>query len=311
MTAPVLQTKGLGHTYGPLRALHSVSLDVPKGAVFGFLGPNGAGKTTAIRCILGLIKAQQGQVFINGHNIKTNRNAALQGVGAVVETPALFTNLTGRENLRITSLMIDAPPTAIDRVLDIVDMRAHANRKLGHYSLGMRQRLGLARALLGSPSLLVLDEPTNGLDPAGIRDMRALIRRLPGVEGTTVFMSSHLLNEIEHTASHVGLMQSGALIFQGTLETMMAMHPGTLYIGVDQPKKAKAIAHAQGGVVHKTGKDFIEITMPDADAAQSRAALNGALVKAGLNVHAFYDQPADLEDIFLTLTASKNDEAPS
>lgn len=308
MQTSILQTQNLKHSYGKIAALRSISLAVPPRSIFGFLGPNGAGKTTAIRCIMGLIRANSGTITINGHNIRKERRGALSGVGAVVETPALYPNLTGQENLELARLMIGAPKSAVERVLEIVEMRQHAARKISQYSLGMRQRLGLARALLGSPSLLVLDEPTNGLDPSGIVDMRNLIRSLPEREGTTVFMSSHLLSEIENTASHVALLKQGRLAFQGPLRDLMAKREHVFHLGVDQPDLAAKIALRLGYANISKSDDGLDISLPAGTPSQNQAILNAALVKEGVAVHELRRKSADLEAIFLQLTAGQKGE---
>jgi len=304
-----LQTQNLGHVYGKTIALQDLCLDVPKRSVFGFLGPNGAGKTTAIRCILGLIRARSGSVKINDQDLVRDRNQALQSVGSVVETPALYPNLTGRENLEITRLLIDAPKTAVDRVLELVELQEVASRKTNQYSLGMRQRLGLARAMLGSPALLVLDEPTNGLDPAGIRDMRNLIRALPQRDGTTIFMSSHLLSEIENTADHVALMKQGQLIFQGSLGALMEKREVCIHIQTDAPKQAAALAQSYGFDLLAQENDWIELQPPQETRNQKKnlSDLNMALGKAGIAVSEFRQKQADLEAIFLSLTGRSAD----
>ena len=187
-----IETAGLSRAFGSVTAVDGVDLQVPEGSVFGFLGPNGAGKTTTIRMLLGLISASAGTVRINGEDLGAARSAALSGVGAIVESPALYPNLTGRDIMAMAARLGGRSSGEAREMIDQVGLTAAANRRVSGYSLGMRQRLALAHAMLGKPRLLILDEPTNGLDPAGIADMRELIRALPRRLGATVFLSSHL-----------------------------------------------------------------------------------------------------------------------
>ena len=206
MTELAITTFRLTRRFGDLTAVADLDLQVPGGSVYGFLGPNGAGKTTTIRLLLGLIRPNAGEVRLFGQSLRDGRMTLLRRVGALVETPSLYPHLTGRENLEVTRRLLDARQEQINRALAIVKLEQDAHRRVAHYSSGMRQRLGLALALLGEPELLILDEPTNGLDPAGIREMRDLICRLPEEHGVTVFLSSHLLNEVEQVATHIGII---------------------------------------------------------------------------------------------------------
>jgi len=309
MTETVLSLQGVTLRYGKLTALDSVDLAIPPGAIYGFLGPNGAGKTTAIRCAMGLLTPQSGRVEIGGHDLKRNRRQALASVGAVIETPALFPNLTGRENLDVTRRLIGARPAQIDKALELVDMRDAAKRRVGHYSLGMKQRMGLARALLAEPRLLILDEPTNGLDPAGIRDMRALIRDLPTRTGATIFMSSHLLSEVEQIATHVGLLQHGRVLFDGSLDELSRQQTPRLIVEASPADTAAAVI-AEAGFANAIREDD-RFTLADADALtpERAAALNAALHAAGCAVSELRLERADLETTFMTLTAQPEDAA--
>lgn len=299
-----LEIQALGHRFGDFEALKRVSLSVPPRSVFGFLGPNGAGKTTTIRCLLGLLRAQTGSIRIDGHDVLTQRRQALASVGAVVETPALFPNLTGRENLEVTRRILKIDTGAVDRALDIIDMRDAADRRVGHYSLGMRQRLGLARALLARPRLLVLDEPTNGLDPAGIRDMRTLIKALPEREDTTVFMSSHLLSEVELTATHAGLMKAGEIVFEGSLNDLAERQPSQVRLETDDDTRASEIAIARGFDVHPRDGSGLALSSNTPIDRDRTAALNTALVEAGLQVSTLLLERGDLETVFMSLTGA-------
>ena len=308
MTQSVLQFDNVTLRYGRLTALDSVSLSVPKGAIYGFLGPNGAGKTSAIRCAMGLIRPRSGRISIGGSGVVRQRRRALASVGAIIENPALFPNLTGRENLEVTRQMLNTPKARLDEVLEIVDMTAQAHRRVGQYSLGMRQRIGLARALLTRPELLILDEPTNGLDPAGIRDMRELIRDLPERTGATIFMSSHLLSEVEHIATHVGLLQNGHVLFDGSLKALAEQQQARLIIEAGPAEQAAPVIEAFAAGQWVCDGERYTLTGQFPRAPQAIAALNTALVEAGCAVSALHLEEADLESTFLTLTRPDSSE---
>lgn len=298
MTGTVIETQGLTRRYGKLTAVDKLDLTVQRGQIYGFLGPNGAGKTTTIRMLLGLIRPGEGSVHIAGHDIRLDRQAALSRIGSIVETPALYLNLTGVENLTLTCRLKRVPVSDIDRVLDIVDLTADGKRRVKQYSLGMRQRLGIARALLGQPDLLILDEPTNGLDPAGIREIRQLLADAPQRFGTTILVSSHLLSEVEQMASHVGVMNKGRLLFQGTLPELMASAPHQLDIVVGDPAGALEIVAPRHPEAARTPRG---VSIPGVTETEA-AALNRSLVEAGHDVSGLVLKPPALEDIFLKLT---------
>ena len=213
-----LKTDGVIKKFGGRTAVDRVSLSVPEQAIYGFLGANGAGKTTTLRLVLGLLRPNAGAIHLFGQRLGRDR---MPLVGALIETPSLYPHLTGRENLDISRRLLGLPVAEIDRVLAIVELTSAGPQRVGGYSLGMRQRLAIARALLGSPRLLILDEPTNGLDPEGIVDMRELIRRLPQADGATLIVSSHHLSEIERVATHVGLIHQGRLLVEDRLDRLL------------------------------------------------------------------------------------------
>ncbi|WP_188055039.1 ATP-binding cassette domain-containing protein [Sphingosinithalassobacter sp. CS137] len=215
---PALETDRLSKRFRKTLAVDAVSITVPRRAIYGFLGANGAGKTTTLKLVLGLLRPDAGSIRLFGND---PAQARLR-IGSLIETPSLYDHLTGRENLDLTRRLLGLPTREIDRVLDIVDLRSAARRRAGGYSLGMRQRLAIARALLGDPRLLILDEPSNGLDPDGIRDMRTLLRRLPEIGDVTLIVSSHLLAEIELVASHVGMLHKGKLLVEAPLGELTA-----------------------------------------------------------------------------------------
>jgi ABC-2 type transport system ATP-binding protein len=299
MTDFIIQTSGLSRRYRDIVAVDKLDLQVPKGSVYGFLGPNGAGKTTTIRMLLGLIKPDSGRVALFGADMTSKSwRSALSRIGALVEMPALYPHLNACENLEVTRQLLGADRKHIDRVLGIVNLKDAANRPVRGYSLGMKQRLGLALALLNAPDMLILDEPTNGLDPAGIHEMRDLIVRLPQEHGITVFLSSHLLNEVEQMATHLGIVSQGRLLFQGSLESLQAQRESYLRVGVQNPADAMQLLTHSGWKVEQQNGHLRVIAHSHADAA----LVNTSLVRQGLEVyHVSLEQPT-LEAMFLQMT---------
>jgi ABC-type multidrug transport system ATPase subunit len=217
----IITTSGLCKQYGKVLRVKDLDLSIPEGAVYGFLGPNGAGKSTTMKMILGLVRPSAGTIAVFSNRLSnSNRLSILKKVGSLIESPSYYGHLTGKENLRIVSTLKGVPEKDIDRVLHVVRLENQKEKKVSQYSMGMKQRLGLACALLGSPKLLILDEPTNGLDPAGIQEMRELICSLPKQYGMTVMVSSHLLSEIDQIATSVGIISRGELIFQGGMAAL-------------------------------------------------------------------------------------------
>lgn len=216
----IIETNHLTKTYAGFTAVSNVNLHIPKGTVYGFLGPNGAGKSTTMKMFLGLTKPTSGDFVIDGKKYPQDRIRILKEVGSFIEAPAFYGNLTGEENLDIVRRILGLPKTAVDDALELAGLTQWRKRLAKKYSLGMKQRLGLASALIGRPPVLILDEPTNGLDPVGIHEVRSLIRSLPEKLGCTVLVSSHLLSEIELMADNVGILNHGRLLFEGTLEEL-------------------------------------------------------------------------------------------
>lgn len=291
---PAVESRSLGKRFGSLWAARDVDLLVEQGVIYGFLGRNGAGKTTIIRLLLGLLHPTTGEVRIFGHDVASARIAAARQAGALLEARATYDQLTGRENLDTTRRLLDLPATEIDRVLEAVDMRAPADRKMGHYSLGMRQRLGLARAMLGAPRLLVLDEPMNGLDPDGIREMRAIIQNLPETTGATVLMSSHLLAEVQQTATHIGLMHDGRLMLQGAIGDMLGLVTPDLFIRTNNSELALRVLVNHGAIAEGAGLS-IKLKGGDAEAAH----INRQLIDAGLDVVELSLRQTTLETLYV------------
>lgn len=299
-----IETSGLTRRFGAQLAVDDLNLLAPEGGVYGFLGPNGAGKTTTIRMLLGLIRPDAGEVRLFGAPLAAERLSLMRMAGALVETPSLYPHLTGRENLEVTRRLLGAPRGLIDDALGVVKLEQDADRRVREYSMGMRQRLGLALALLNKPRLLVLDEPTNGLDPAGIHEMRDLIRRLPAEFGATVFLSSHLLSEVEQIAGHIGIIHQGRLLFQGTLAELQARRREHLVVGVKQSEQAMRCLAADGWGAQRRDDGLLAVTAATPDAA---ARINSLLVNQGLEVFHIALAQASLEDIFLTLTGGRSE----
>lgn len=296
-----IQTKALCRAFGGVKAVDGLDLKVPEGAVFGFLGPNGAGKTTTIRMLLGLIAPDAGDIHLNGCNLVRNRSEALSGVGAIVESPALYPNLTGREILTLAARLSGRPVKQGLAALEQVSLIEAMDRKVSGYSLGMRQRLALARAMMGQPRLLILDEPTNGLDPAGIADMRDLICALPETLGATVFLSSHLLSEIEQMATHCALLDRGRLVFQDRLETLSDAAPSTLIIKTDKPQ-ALTQHFLDQAILAECEEDQVRIQL--SLSIPERQDLVRSLTQDGFGISEFRMQKPTLETLFLGLTGS-------
>ncbi|HEX8468176.1 MAG TPA: ABC transporter ATP-binding protein [Allosphingosinicella sp.] len=290
-----VETSALSRRFGRQQAVSGVDLAVPEGSVYGFLGQNGAGKTTTIRMLLGLLKPSGGSARLFGHDVRHDRIAAARLVGALVETPCHYDHLTGRENLAITVRLLGAAAQEIDRGLEIVELAGDADRRVGGYSLGMRQRLGVARALIGRPRLLILDEPTNGLDPMGIRDMRRLIAALAQGEGVTVFVSSHILAEVERTATHLALMHRGLLLRQGPVAEMRDYGAGRVALTVDRPDDVVEMLAATGLGAARHGADQVLMDRPE---PVDIAAINFMLVERGVRVFGIEVREPSLEQIF-------------
>ena len=300
----VIETKALCKQYGPHTAVDHVELHVPQGCVYGFIGPNGAGKSTTMKMLLGLIHPTAGRVRLLGQELtEKSRLTLLRQTGSLIESPAGYLHLTAQENLEIVADLKGVPYKDIGRVLDIVHLTQDRNRRVGQYSLGMKQRLGIAMALLGSPKLLILDEPTNGLDPAGIQEMRALIQNMPAATGATVLISSHLLGEMEQMVEQVGIIDHGHILFEGPLTELQRHSRGNVTLRLLDPAKAAPILRANGLTAHS---DSCVVTLPPlrdsllADLVQKLAAGGAGVVE--LTPHT-----KTLEEIFLSLTSEEAD----
>ena len=295
---PAIETFGLTRRFGPRLAVDDVSLSVPAGSIYGFLGRNGAGKTTTIKLLLGLLRPDAGSVRIDGIDVAVDRIGAARRIGALLEAHGFYGHLSGRENLDLARRLLGLPAREIERVLDAVSLTQHSRRFVSDYSLGMRQRLGLARAMLGSPPVLLLDEPTNGLDPEGIADMRRFLRELPARTGATVLLSSHLLGEIEQTATHIGILADGRLVLQGELAALKAGLAAEVSILTAEPERAACIARAHGFDIERRDDALIARFLPGEETNAASARLNRALCLEDIPVYALAPRERTLETLY-------------
>jgi ABC-2 type transport system ATP-binding protein len=299
-----IEIDGLRKVYRRLRgepvvAVAGLDLIVPSGGVFGFLGPNGSGKTTTIRCLLGLVRPSSGMLRVVGEAVPQGLPVAIRSIGSVVETPALFPTMTGRENLHLLARIDRIPVRRADDLLEELGLGARSGQQVRRYSLGMKQRLGLAAALLKDPALLILDEPVNGLDPAGIRDIRRLLRRL-GDEGRTVFLSSHLLSEVEHVCDAVAILRNGRCVANGTVRDVLHQtQPPDLIVRVPD-LAAGATTLADGGWTVRIDDGALRVT----NAAGGGGTITEALAASGQWVTELRAEDASLEQMFLELTGA-------
>jgi ABC-2 type transport system ATP-binding protein len=299
-----VETHDLTKRFGKRTAVNGVDLLVPRGCAFGYLGPNGAGKTTLIRVLLGLTHADAGTMKLLGHSVPSHRDIALARVGAIVDEPRFHQHLTGRQNLQILAAAREpAAAGRIEAALDHVGILHRANDKVAKYSMGMRQRLGVAACLLGDPHLLILDEPMNGLDPAGMADMREMIRSLVA-EGRTVVLSSHLLDEIERTCDAVAIVDQGRIIRQGPIDALLAGSNLEVEIDCDSPETAGSLLlqntyQAKVTVV----EDGLHVSLPVGTARDVVAEINRVLVTGGVSIYRLQENRASLESWFLEVTS--------
>jgi ABC-type multidrug transport system ATPase subunit len=295
----VINTNGLTFDFGNQTVVKSLSLQVPEGSIYGFLGPNGAGKTTTIKLLLNLLQTQQGSIQIFGKDLKNNRLEILAQIGSLIEQPAIYLHLSGKENLLNRALLLQISEARVNEVLNIVHLTDAAHKKAGQYSLGMKQRLGIALALLSDPKLLILDEPTNGLDPNGIIEVRELLIKLVSEHKKTVFISSHLLAEIERMATHVGIINHGELLFQGSISDLEAMSKPAVQIETDNTIDA-------ANYLKKNSYNVIEVNdthlFVPYTSKQEMGKLNKQLIEAGYTIYSITKQHKDLEKLFLDIT---------
>ena len=305
MSGPPVAARGLVKRYGDVVAVDSVDLTVEPGDVFGYLGPNGAGKTTSLRMMLGLIRPTGGTVELFGRDPLVDGARALDGVAGFVEGPRFYPYLSGRRNLELLA-SYDEPDSRsrIDEVLELVDLLDRAKDRVGGYSHGMRQRLGIASALLRRPRLLLLDEPTTGLDPAGMRDMRDFVRRLAG-EGITVLLSSHLLAEVEELCNRVAIVKKGRIVYEGGLTDLLERSATVYRLRALQPERARVVCLAQAGI---DGVELVGSELRFQADEEAVATLSVALGQARIGVTALVPETASLEELFLGLTEEERGE---
>ncbi|WP_409344142.1 ABC transporter ATP-binding protein [Paenibacillus sp. MBLB4367] len=304
MSTPVVQIRNVSKRIGQKTIIDRLTFDVPKGEVFGFLGPNGAGKTTTIRMMVGLMSISEGEVIICGHSVTKHFEQAIKHVGAIVENPEMYKYLTGYQNLVHFGRMVPGVTKArIDEVIKLVGLENRIRDKVKTYSLGMRQRLGVAQAILHKPSLLILDEPTNGLDPAGIRELRDYLRRLAREEGISIVVSSHLLSEMELMCDRVAIIQNGKLVDVRLIKEFVN-EGGKLSVQfeVDNPSRAQdVVAAALKDTRVQTASGVIEVELE----REQIAEMNALLVQANVKVFGIRAATKSLEDKFLEMTGSE------
>ena len=303
---PIIRLTGVTKRFGRTVAVDDVTIDVPRGRCLGWLGPNGSGKTTLIRCMLGLARPTSGTIHVRGQEVPRDVRAALAGVGAIVEEPRFYPYLSGRRNLEVAAGFVGGGAFGrIDGALARVDLTRSAGLAVKKYSLGMRQRLGVARCLLSDPELLILDEPSNGLDPAGMAEFRRMIRSFVELDGRTVFVSSHLLDEVEKIADDIAIVQSGALVAHGTVADLVAGGAATVRLRVDDPGRAAGVLGGLGfvtGVQTREGRT-LDVSLQRVD-DESTIALTRALVEAGVGVAEVVRHAESLEERFLEITGA-------
>lgn len=297
MTGMAVATTALSKSYGKARVVDNVGLRLPEGSVYGFLGPNGAGKSTTMKMILGLVRPSSGEVDVLGERMgRSNRLRLLTQVGSLIESPSCYQHLTARENLDIVRRLKGLPPASIDEALETVGLADTGRKLVGQFSLGMKQRLGLAAAILGNPRLVLLDEPTNGLDPEGIHEMREFIRSLPESRGTTVLVSSHLLSEVEQMADQLGIISQGQMVWQGSLDELRSRALRQLAFRTTDNSRASTLL----GTPEQEGWLLVPYA-DDASVAQASLALAGE----GIGLVRIEERNESVEDIFLSLTTGR------
>lgn len=306
MAEAALLTRGLRKDIGKRTIVSDIDLAVPAGEIFGFLGPNGAGKTTTIRMIVGLCRITRGEVFINGHSVRRDFRAAMRDVGCIVENPEFYRFMSGRDNLRLFARLYPGVGSArVDEVIELVHLGNAARDRVKTYSLGMRQRLGIALALLHRPRLLILDEPTNGLDPAGIREMRELLRSLAR-DGMTVFVSSHILSEMQQMCDRVGIINRGRMVTVRSVEELVSLSAASgVQLLVRTGDDARALEIIRGlSIQAQPAGDGIHVATKPERVPEIVSALAGA----GVAVYGMDTQESQsLEDVFMELTEGRND----
>ncbi|RNL78076.1 ATP-binding cassette domain-containing protein [Halostreptopolyspora alba] len=293
-------THDLGKTYGNRAVVDGLDLRVPEGCVYGFLGPNGSGKSTTMKMLLSLVRPTSGEIHIMGRPMRRSTRRELLGhIGSLIESPPAYGHLTGRENMRLVQRLLDLTDNQVTQAVRTVRLRDHLEKKVRDYSLGMKQRLGLAMALAREPRLLILDEPTNGLDPAGIEEIRRLLTKVAD-DGTTVMVSSHLLGEIDRTATVLGILGNGRMLFQGTRDELFARSVPDVLVDTSEPQRAAALtarwhtSRLDGATVRLSGLDD-----------KATAGVVSLLVHEDIEIHGVRRDSQSLEDVFMDLTEER------
>lgn len=301
MSEFIIETNKLTKKFKNRYAVENVELKIKKGEIYGFLGPNGAGKTTTIRMLLGLAKPTYGSIRIFGKDMKKDKLSVLKKVGSLVEYPSYYGHLTAYENLEAIRILLDAPKSRIDEVLSIVRLSKEAKRPVKGFSLGMKQRLGIAAALLGDPELLILDEPTNGLDPSGILEIRELIKSMPKEHGITILVSSHLLSEMDQMATQVGIITHGKMIFQDSIEALRQRSQSKILVKVSEAEHAWQMLLSKGIQVDL---EHQQLYLPHSSDEIISSVIE-ELVHNQFSVYRVQEEKKSLEDIFLELTSGE------
>lgn len=301
MSEFIIETNKLTKKFKNRFAVESVELKIKQGEIYGFLGPNGAGKTTTIRMLLGLAKPTYGSIRIFGKDMRKEKLSVLKKVGSLVEYPSYYGHLTAYENLEAIRILLDAPKSRIDEVLKIVRLSNEAKRPVKGFSLGMKQRLGIAAALLGNPELLILDEPTNGLDPSGILEMRELIKSMPKEHGITILVSSHLLSEIDQMATQVGIISKGRMIFQDSIEALRERSTSKIKVKVNELEQAWRMLLSKGIQAEMENK---HLYLPDSS-DEAVSTIIAELINNDFSVYRVQEEKKSLEGIFLELTGGE------
>lgn len=299
----IIKTIGLSYHYAKdVKTLSDINLQVERGSIYGFLGPNGSGKTTTLSLLLGLLKNKQGNIEIFGQQLHANRTQILKKVGSLIESPSLYSHLTARENLEVYQPSYGVPKARIDEVLAIVGLKEAGKKTVKRFSLGMKQRLSIALALLPNPELLILDEPSNGLDPAGIIELRELIKKLNREHGMTILISSHLLGEVEKMVSHVGIIYKGKMLFQGSLAELHSFQQrgSKLLLKTSDNQAAFDLLHEHQPEI---ADEIISLAFRD---NRQVAAINRKLTHHDLDVYLLQPKSNDLEQLFIDLTTAQS-----
>lgn len=297
----VVSTHNLSKQYNGKYCVRDLNLSVAKGEIFGFLGPNGAGKSTTLKMILGLTRPTNGFVTVFEKGFEENRGFILSQTGSLIESPSYYGHLTGLENMRVVQKLREVPDKNVMQALRIVRLEKQKDKKVSQYSLGMKQRLGIAMALMSFPKVLILDEPTNGLDPAGIGEIRELIKSLPQLHGMTVLLSSHLLSEIEQIATSVGIINEGEMLFQGSMSELKSKSQPTIKIKTRNNKLAQELLRINGFSSMQSGESLVFEDLLDDEVIK----VNQSLVTSNIDVLRIEEHKKSLENIFLDLTGKE------